>query len=76
MVLAETLLFGDSQTLLAYLVLALGGAMAAGNILAIVKPPATPRNEKDLAQAPKGRSIFFAVLGTLAAVWALASLLA
>lgn len=74
MVLAETLLFGDSQTLLAYLVLAIGGAMAVGNVLALVKPPAAPRNDRDLAQAPRGRSIAFAVLGGLAALWALASL--
>jgi hypothetical protein len=75
MVLAETLLFGDSETLLAYLVLAFGGAMAVGNVLAIVKPPEAPRGERDLAQAPKGRSIFFAVLGGVAALWALASLI-
>jgi hypothetical protein len=74
MVLAETLLFGDSETLLAYLVLAIGGAMAVGNVLALVKPPAARRNDRDLAQAPRGRSIFFAVLGGLAALWALASL--
>jgi hypothetical protein len=75
MVLAETLLFGDSQTLLAYLVLAFGGAMAVGNVLALVKPPERPRGERDLPQAPRGRSITFAVLGGLAALWALASLL-
>jgi hypothetical protein len=74
MVLAETLLFGDSQTLLAYLVLAIGGAMAVGNVLALVKPPPAPRHDRDLARAPKGRSIFFAVLGGVAALWALASL--
>jgi hypothetical protein len=75
MVLAETLLFGDSQTLLAYLVLAFGGAMAVGNVLAVLRPPSAPRNQGDLPSAPKGRSITFAVLGGLASLWALASLL-
>ncbi len=74
MVLAETLLFGDSGTLLAYLVLAVGGAMAVGNVLAIVKPPERPKNAKDLPRAPMGRSVAFAVIGGLAALWAIASL--
>ena len=61
------------QDLLAYLVLAIGGAMAVGSIAAIVKPP-TARNEGDLEQAPMVRSIAFAVVGAIGAIWALASL--
>ena len=61
--------------LLAYLVLALGGALAAGNIMAMVRPPAQPRQEDDLARAPVGRSVLMAVVGGVAAVWAAASLL-
>ena len=68
------MLFGDAKTLLGWLILALGGALFAGNILAIVKPPPAPK-EGDLPQAPLSRSIFMAVLGLIAAVWALASLL-
>jgi hypothetical protein len=63
------------QDLLAWLVLALGGALAFGNIMAIVRPPETKRSDEDLAKAPVGRSIGMAVLGGVAALWALASLL-
>lgn len=63
------------EDLLAYLVLAIGGAMAVGSILAIVRPPEEVR-EGDLDAAPVGRSIAFAVVGSIGAVWALASLVA
>ena len=63
------------QDLLPYLVLAMGGALVAGNVAAIVKPPAQARSEDDLEKAPIGRSIAMAVLGAAAAIWALASLL-
>lgn len=59
--------------LLAYLVLALGGAMFVGNGFAIVRPPDRPR-EGELERAPVGRSVAMAVVGLVAAVWALASL--
>jgi hypothetical protein len=62
------------EDLLAYLVLAIGGAMAAGTLLALVRPPAS-RHEGDLDQAPIARSLAFAAVGLLGAVWALASLL-
>jgi hypothetical protein len=58
--------------LLAWLVLALGGALFAGNLLALVKPP--PPKEGDLVKAPIGRSILMGVIGLVAAIWALASL--
>lgn len=60
---------------MAWLVLALGGALAFGNVMAIVKPPETKRSEDDLSKAPVGRSMGMAVLGGVAALWALASLL-
>lgn len=59
--------------LLKWLVLALGGALFAGNLVALVKPPPTPK-EGDLARAPMARSVFMGVLGLLASLWALASL--
>lgn len=59
--------------LLAYLVLAIGGAMAVGSILALIRPPEV-RGEGDLERAPLGRSLAFAVIGLIGAVWALASL--
>ena len=63
------------EDLLGFLVLALGGAMAVGNVLALVRPPATKQDEDNLDRAPVVRSVVFAVVGTIAAVWALASLL-
>lgn len=66
------MLLGDN--LLPLLVLALGGAMAFGNILAVVRPPAV-RKEGELTKAPIGRSVGMAALGLFAAIWALASLL-
>jgi hypothetical protein len=61
------------EDLLAYLVLALGAAMAVGSIVALVRPPEEPK-EGELARAPLSRSIVMIVLGTFAAIWALASL--
>jgi len=60
--------------LIPYLVLAIGGALLAGNVAAILKPPAK-RGDDDLDQAPLARSVVMAVLGAIAALWALASLL-
>lgn len=62
------------EDLLAYLVLAIGGAMAVGSVLALVRPPEA-RREGDLEQAPVGRSLAFAAIGLVGALWALASLL-
>lgn len=82
------------ENLIVYLVMALGGALAVGNIAAIVRPPSKPRkpgrpdNERDndegdgpaeeestdLAKAPIARSLFMAIIGATAAVWAIASL--
>jgi hypothetical protein len=61
--------------LLAYLALALGGALFAGNLVAVIKPPAE-REEGNLERAPVGRSLLYAGLGFVMAVWALATLLA
>lgn len=66
-------LLGDS--LLPLLVLALGGAMLVGNVLALVKPPERPK-EGELARAPAARSVTMAVVGGIAAIWAIASLVA
>lgn len=61
------------EDLLPMLVLALGGALAVGNGLALVRPPAKPK-EGELTKAPVGRSLVMMAIGLLAAVWALASL--
>ena len=65
------------EDLLAWLVLALGGALFVGNIAAIVRPPTGPeaRSEGDLDRAPVARSLVMGLVGLVAAVWALASLI-
>jgi hypothetical protein len=72
MIAAETGLF-LGKDLLAWLVLAIGGALAVGSILALVRPPPEVK-DGDLARAPLRRSVTMAVVGLVAAVWALASL--
>jgi hypothetical protein len=47
----------------------------AGNALAIVKPPPRPKESTDLAKAPVLRSVVMALVGLVAAIWALASLI-
>jgi len=59
--------------LLAWLILALGGALFAGNVMALVKPP--PPKEGDLPKAPLWRVLLMGGVGLVAAVWALASLI-
>jgi hypothetical protein len=61
--------------LLAWLVLALGGALLVGNVAAIIRPPAQPQEENALERAPVVRSAVMAAIGLLATVWALASLI-
>jgi len=63
------------EDLLAWLVLAFGGAMFVGSVAAVVKPRETPREEGELTQAPKVRSVAMAMLGLAAAVWAIITLL-
>jgi hypothetical protein len=66
------MLLGDD--LLPLLVLAIGAAMLLGNVMAIVRPPKEIK-EGELTRAPIGRSLGMALLGFVAAIWALASLL-
>ena len=66
------MLLGDD--LLPYLLLAFGGAMLVGNLMAVLHPP--PRMKAQGKRAPVARSVAMAVLGGIAAAWALASLVA
>jgi hypothetical protein len=63
------------ENLLSWLVLALGAAMVVGNLAAVLRPPDGPRKEGDLERAPVARSVVFAVVGAVAAVWALGTLI-
>ncbi len=65
-------LFGDN--LLVLLLLALGGALLAGNLLAVIRPRPNER-DGELAQAPVRRSLVMAAIGLIICLWALASLI-
>ena len=62
------------EDILAWLVIALGGAMFAGNIAALIRPPKQRRDANYLTKAPVLRSVVMATIGAIAALWALASL--
>lgn len=63
------------ENLIVWLLLALGGALFAGNVMALVRPPAVKRDDADLDQAPRGRSMAMAALGLVVALAALGALL-
>ena len=63
---------GDN--LLPYLVLALGGALLVGNGLALLRPPPEPK-DGELTRAPVARTVVMMVIGLVATIWALATLL-
>jgi hypothetical protein len=65
------LLGGDP---LPWLVLAIGAALALGTLFALVRAAGEP-DEGELERPPMARSVVMIVIGLLAAVWALASLL-
>lgn len=59
--------------LLAWLLLALGGALVVGTGLALIRPRPDDQ-EGDLDRPPLVRSLVMIALGLVAAIWALASL--
>lgn len=67
----ETFLGDD---LLGWLTLAIGGALAVGTLLALVRPPSR-RADGELARPPLWRSLIMIAVGLVAFVWGLASLL-
>ena len=67
------MIFGEN--LLALLVLAIGAALAFGNLMALIRPrPHDEVADDELERPPLGRSLAMIALGLLAAIWALASL--
>ena len=75
MAIQASTLLGDTPQLLQLLVLAFGGALFAGNVAALVKPPPRPK-DGSLERAPRGRSLAMAAIGFVVSLWAIASLLA
>lgn len=76
--LAEQTSFNPlGDNLLAWMLLAFGGAMLIGNVLALVRPPAPDGDAADGApvRAPLARTVVMIALGLVAAGWALATLL-
>ncbi|MDH4075325.1 MAG: hypothetical protein OEY41_10590 [Acidimicrobiia bacterium] len=65
-------MLGDN--FLAYLTLALGAALALGTGTALVKPRVDEATGETI-KAPIGRSLIQITIGTVAAVWGLATLL-
>ena len=63
------------KDLIVWLLLALGAAMFAGNVMALVKPPPVRRDDADLARAPRSRSITMAAIGFVVALAALGALI-
>ena len=71
----ETFLGDD---LLAWLALAIGAALALGTLLALVRPPAEAGDGSggERQRPPLARSAVMIAIGTVAAAWGLATLLA
>ncbi len=63
---------GDNLVVL--LMLALGGALAVGNIMALVRPRENPETGEP-ERPPVAPSVTMIVVGSIAAIWALVSLL-
>ncbi len=61
------------EDLIPYLVLAFGGALFVGNLAAMARPKRTADTP---VRAPARRAVPLALVGLLAAIWALATLLA
>ena len=62
------------ENLIEWLLLALGGAMALGNLAAFVRPPRQSRGT-DLDRPPLWRGLSSLAIGVVVVVWALAGLI-
>lgn len=63
------------ENLVVLLMLALGGALAVGNILALVKPR-QDIEEGELERPPLARTLVQITIGLIAAIWAIVSFFA
>ena len=59
------------EDLLGWLLLALGGAMAVGNLVGLVRPPG---GDRDAERPPLARTLIYVGLGLVVAFWALGTL--
>ncbi len=67
-------LFGGPD-LLRFLVLAFGGALMVGNVLALVRPPPhVPAGAEPTPKPPLARSIVMISIGLVVVIWAVATL--
>jgi hypothetical protein len=73
---ADDSVFLGGRELMLLLLLAFGGALAVGNVAALIRPPHDRQQDSGdrLERAPAARSVVMALVGGIAAVWALASL--
>ncbi|WP_419551325.1 hypothetical protein [Candidatus Poriferisodalis sp.] len=62
------------EDLIPYLVLALGGALFVGNVAAMARPRRAGEGG-ELVRAPARRAVPLALVGFVAAIWGLATLL-
>jgi len=74
-VIAKAEFFLFDADLLAWLLLAFGGAMVVGNLAALVRPPPTDDGDGQAERPPLARTLVLVGLGAVAAIWALASLI-
>ena len=63
------------EDLIPYLVLALGAALLVGNVAAMARPRRAG-DSGEMVRAPLWRAVPLALVGLVAAIWALATLLA
>jgi hypothetical protein len=74
--LAKSDFFLFDGQLLPWLLLAFGAAMVVGNLAALVRPPAPDPGDIGTSadRPPLGRTLVLVLIGAVAAIWAIASL--
>tara|TARA_B100000686_G_C16384198_1_gene759080 strand:- start:442 stop:645 length:204 start_codon:yes stop_codon:yes gene_type:complete len=64
--------FGEN--FIEWMLLAFGGAMAVGNLAALIRPPKALQHD-NLSKAPLWRSLSYVIVGVVVVIWALAGLI-
>jgi hypothetical protein len=70
-------IFGLGDDLLAWLLLAFGGALVVGNVMAMIRPPRPAPGDLQVRpeRPPVRRSVTMIVVGGVVAIWALATII-